>query len=89
MVNTVGLDKADVVIALARMAGSAFHEGRIKYLLECGHRGFGFITFGDIATVNLLSDEGFQDGDYDRVFGKGAAQAAIDELRMMQEGAAI
>lgn len=89
MVNTVGLDKADVVIALARMAGSTLHKNRIKYLLDCGHRGFGFIASGDIATVNLLSDEGFQDRDYDRVFGKGAAQAAIDELRMMQGGAAI
>ena len=83
MVNTLGLDKAKVLEALAWYAGTAMPEDEAKRLIAEGHRGFGFKSTKtrDTGTVNLMHDDGFHEDDFDRVFGRGAAQAAIDRLR--------
>lgn len=83
MVNTLGLDKAKVLEALAWYTGTSMSEDEAKRLIAEGHRGFGFksTTTRDTGIVSLMRDDGFHEDDFDRVFGRGAAQEAIDRLR--------
>lgn len=79
MVNTVGLNKKDVLDALARYGGHKFG------LAGSEPNVFGTVIGGKPVVVDLRSDEGFCEFWYDRALGAGAAQKAINRLRMEEE----
>lgn len=75
MVNTVGLNKKDVLDALARYGGHKFG------LAGSEPNVFGTVIGGKPVVVDLRSDEGFCEFWHDRACGQGAAQKAIDWAR--------
>lgn len=76
MVNTVGLNRKDVLNALANYGGCTFG------LAGSEPNVFGTVIGGRPVVVDLRSDEGFCEFWYDRALGAGSAGRAIDGLRM-------
>lgn len=79
MVNTMGMKKEAVIHALESYAGCKFspaksEPGLLLTTIKC-----------EMAIVDLRHDDGFSEFWYDRACGQGAAQKAIDELRMKGE----
>ena len=84
-VNIKGLDKARVTGALKNEAiRSADAPGICRNVLagEISHE-----QLCKRVTVDLCGDE-FDERRYDSIFGKGAAQRAVDSIRAEQEGGA-
>ena len=84
-VNIKGLDKARVTEALKNEAiRSADAPGICRNVLagEISHE-----QLCKRVTVDLCGDE-FDERRYDSIFGKGAAQRAVDSIRAEQEGGA-
>ena len=84
MVNTVGLNKVDVLSALGKAAWYCAWESVRPYKFSwnpipncwCAMIGEFFVM------VDLRADDGFDESSYDRACGQGAAQRAIDQLRI-------
>lgn len=79
MVNTMGMKKEAVIHALESYAGCKFsaaksEPGLFLTTIKC-----------EMVIVDLRHDDGFSEFWYDRACGQGAAQKAIDELRMKGE----
>jgi len=91
VINIVGLDKADVLVALynnAKPLGMGlFHytnqnmsKEEAANLLSKGHKYFDYVH-GRVMKVDLSSDIEFNPYWYDRDNGKGSAERAIHSLR--------
>lgn len=82
MVNILGLDKADVLAALSAAARVEFKplipDDSPFPVPGC----FWAIVNGVYVPVDLPADDGFDESAYDYALGTGAAQRAIDRLRM-------
>ena len=91
MIDTRGLNKADVLTALynnAKPHGLGFlhykpedmTRKQAEKILESGQTYFDYL-YGRVMKVDLKSDDGFEEWLYDRNNGTGAAQKAIEGIR--------
>lgn len=83
MVNTMGLNKIDILSALGDAAQCVWEPVRPykqswKPIPNC------WCTMIDevFVMVDLRADDGFDETSYDKARGRGAAQQAINRLRM-------
>ena len=76
MVNILGLDKYKVLDALEVNAGQRFDRLTPRYPV------YGKVVQGKSIYIDLTYDDGLDESSYDRVFGAGAVQSVITQLRM-------
>lgn len=82
MVNTLGIKKADVLRALEAEAGHVFSRLEVYKPIVWRPNSFAAYIDGCLVVLDLFADDGFDETDYDKALGPGAAQRAIDKLRM-------
>lgn len=83
MVNTMGLNKIDILSALGEAAQCVWEPVRpYKHAWNAIPNCWCSIIKGDIVIVDLRADDGFDESLFDRAIGQGEAQRAIDFLRI-------
>lgn len=83
MVAILDLDKRDVMAALGESAQCVWEPARpFKHSWNPIPNCWCAFIKGDMVIVDLRADDGFDESSYDRACGQGAAQRAIDSLRM-------
>ena len=83
MVNTVGLDKVDVLSALGKAARCAWEPVRpYKQAWNPIPNCWCAMIDEIFVMVDLRADDGFDESSYDRACGQGAAQRAINQLKI-------
>lgn len=82
MVNTVGLNKIDILSALGKAAQCAWESVR-PYKQSWNPIPNCWCAMVDdvLVIVDLRADDGFDETSYDKACGRGAAQRAIDAVR--------
>lgn len=83
MVNTVGLNKIDILSALGEAAQCVWEPVRpFKFSWNPIPNCWCSLIKGNLVIVDLRADDGFSEFWYDRALGPGAAQKAIDHLKL-------
>lgn len=86
MVNTVGLDKVDILSALGEAAQCVWEPVRpYKYAWNPIPKCWCSIVRGSLVIVDLRADDGFDESSFDQALGRGSAQRAIDFLRIKMQ----
>ena len=83
MVNTVGLNKSDILHVLGYFGECSWEAARpYKFAWKTIPNCWCAIINQKLVFLDLRADDGFDETPYDEVCGPGSAQRAIDMLRL-------